>query len=160
MPPSFLNRLLDGPFEIRTRPEPIPGDLRRAYGIAIIILILGRSRGKQASLQKLHFLAHSVRTEESRSMARQVFSGDVRPVDLVIRVEPWVNRAIAFAKGDNLLELKKGRNAKLTERGMKIFEELTERDAVLVAEKAFIDQIASRATEGAIDRIMRMELSL
>ena len=97
MPPDFLGTLLDGPFELTSRPEPVPGDLRMAWGIALIILILGRSRGKRASLQKLHFMAHSARTKESREEVRRVFTGDRGPADLVVRVEPWLNRAIAFA---------------------------------------------------------------
>lgn len=50
MPPSFLDTLLDGPFELTPRPEPVAGDLRMSWGIALVILILGRSRGKRASL--------------------------------------------------------------------------------------------------------------
>jgi hypothetical protein len=57
MPSSLRDLLLDGPFELLARPEPLPGDLRLAWGLALVLLILGRSRGKRASLQKLHFMA-------------------------------------------------------------------------------------------------------
>jgi hypothetical protein len=31
--------LLDGPYELSARPEPLPGDLRLAWGIAVLIVI-------------------------------------------------------------------------------------------------------------------------
>jgi hypothetical protein len=158
MATSLLDALLDGPFELTSRPEPIAGDLRLAWGIAIVVLMLGRSRGKRASLQKLHFLAHSVRTGQTRQEAQRVFEGGLKPTDFVVRVEPWLNRSIAFAKGARLLELEGGKNARLTRAGMEMLEELSAAEAVLVEEKAFIDAIVPRATEGAVEKIMRMEL--
>src|ERR1043166_4577806 len=117
MPASLIDALLDGPFALTPRPEPVPGDLRRAWGIALLILILGSSRGKRASLQKLHFLSHSARMRQTRREVQEVFSGERPPADLVVRVEPWLNRALAFAKGSNLIELEKGKSAKLTDAG-------------------------------------------
>ncbi len=125
MPPSFLDILLDGPFELTSRPEPVPGDLRLAWGIALVILILGRSRAKRASLQKLHFMAHSARTRASREEVIRVFAGDLSPADLVVRVEPWLNRAIAFATAAGLVALEHGRYVKLTDDGNKTLERIS-----------------------------------
>lgn len=160
MPPSLLDSLLDGPFELTPRPEPVPGDLRLVWGIALIVLMLGRSRGKRASLQKLHFLAHSVRTREARHEAQSVFDGALRPSDFVVRVEPWLNRGIAFAKGAGLIELEGGKRVKLTPQGMEFLDVLCAAETILIEEKAYIDAIGPRATEGAVDKIMRMELAL
>ena len=157
MPPDFLETLLDGPFELTSRPEPVPGDLRMAWGIALIILILGRSRGKRASLQKLHFMAHSARTKESREEVRRVFTGDRGPADLVVRVEPWLNRAIAFAKAAGLITLEHGRSLKLTDDGLKTLERISSADSVMTEERNFLDVISPRATERAVEKVMRME---
>jgi hypothetical protein len=114
MPPDFLDTLLDGPFELTSRPEPVPGDLRMAWGIALVILILGPSRGMRASLQKLHFMAHSARTKESREEVRRVFTGDRSPADLVVRVEPSLNETLQLS-GHRVLscECRLGRKAGL-----------------------------------------------
>ena len=157
MPPSFLDALLDGPFELTSRPEPVPGDLRMAWGIALVILILGRSRGKRASLQKLHFMAHSARTKETREDVRRLFAGDSSPSDLIVRVEPWLNRAIAFATASGLITLEHGRSVKLTDGGIKTLERILSADSVMTEEKTFLDAISPRATESAIERVMRME---
>ena len=111
MSASLINALLDGPFALTPRPEPVPGDLRVAWGIALVVLILGKSRGKRASLQKLHFLAHSARTRQARLEAQEVFARERRPSDFVVRVEPWLNRALAFARGAGLIDLEKGKSA-------------------------------------------------
>jgi hypothetical protein len=160
MPAKFLDTLLDGPFALTPRPEPVPGDLRRAWGIALIILILGRSRGKRASLQKLHFLGHSARTRQTRHEAQQVFVGERRTSDFVVRVEPWLNRALAFAKGAGLVELEKGKTARLTESGIDVCKTLYEQTSLCSEEKAFLENVGSKATEAAIEKIMRMELAL
>jgi hypothetical protein len=160
MPSNFLDVLLDGPFALTPRPEPLPGDLRRAWGIALVILILGKSRGKRATLQKLHFLGHSARTRQTRLEAQQVFTGERRTADFVVRVEPWLNRALAFAKGAGLVELEGGKAAKLTEVGTKACEALYENKEMCAEEKHFLETISRKATETAIEKIMRMELAL
>ena len=66
---NLLDALLDGPFALTSRPEPVPGDLRLGWGIALVVLLLGKSRAKRASLQKLHLLAHSIRTRQARTEA-------------------------------------------------------------------------------------------
>jgi hypothetical protein len=154
---SFLDVLLDGPFELTSRPEPVPGDLRMAWGIALIILILGRSRGRRASLQKLHFMAHSTRTNESREEVRHVFKGDRSSSDLVVRVEPWLNRAIALATASGLIALEHGKSVQLTDEGMKTLDRIHSADSVMSEERTFLDAISPRATEAAVERLMRME---
>jgi hypothetical protein len=67
---------------------------------------------------------------------------------------------LAFAKGAGLIELEKGKSAKLTDAGLKAYEVLNEQSGMCVEEKAFLEAVSAKATEAAIDRIMRMELSL
>jgi hypothetical protein len=154
---SLLDALLDGPFELASRPEPVPGDLRLAWGIALVILILGRSRGKRASLQKLHFMAHSTRTRQARAESMSVFEGKVAPATFVVRVEPWLNRALAFARASGLVTIERGSHAQLTDQGISALDEISQVDSVLSEERAFLDAFGLRATEAAIQKIMRME---
>ena len=75
-------------------------------------------------------------------------------------MEPWLNRAIALAKGYGLIELESGRGAKLTDPGVELFEEIEAANMVLAEEKAFLDAVGGAATEARIDKIMRMEALL
>jgi hypothetical protein len=158
MPASLLDTILDGPFALTPRPEPLPGDLRLSWGIALVVLMLGASRGTRASLQKLHFLAHSIRTRETRLEIQQVFARSRRSSDILVRVEPWLNRALAFAKGAKLIEMEGGRSAVLAERGRRMLDALHKDGAILSEEKRFLQDIRKHATETNIEKIMRMEL--
>lgn len=157
MPTNLLDALLDGPFELTSRPEPIPGDLRMAWGMALVILILGKCRGQRASLQKLHFMAHSTRTHGARAEAIRVLEGRLPTSALVVRVEPWLNRALAFARAAGLVKLERGTHAKLTDEGVIALKRISAVKSVLADEKAFLDSWGPRATEMVIDKIMRME---
>jgi 3-deoxy-D-arabino-heptulosonate 7-phosphate (DAHP) synthase len=79
---------------------------------------------------------------------------------LVVRVEPWLNRALAFAKGAGLIELEKGKSAKLTAAGLTACEVLYKQSSMCAEEKAFLEAVGARATEAAVEKIMRMELAL
>jgi hypothetical protein len=77
-----------------------------------------------------------------------------------VRVEPWLNRATAFAKGAGLIELERGRSAKLTELGIKTLDAVRAAETVLTEEKAFVDAFGPLTTESVVNKIMRMELRL
>ncbi|TDR39633.1 hypothetical protein DFR29_11521 [Tahibacter aquaticus] len=153
----LLNQLLDGPFQLTARPEPVPGDLRLSWGLALVVLLLGSSKGNKASLQKLHFLAHAARTPESRNETLLVFAGEKRAAELPTRVEPWLNRALSLAAASRLIVLPKGKGAALTEAGVGTYQMLSGDPSILSAEKAFLAAIGKKATEAAVERVLRME---
>lgn len=156
MSSEAVRQLLDAPFHVTARKQPIAGDLRLAWGIATTTLILSKSRGQRASLPKIHLLAHSIRSKTSQRLAIAMFEGRLPSHELVVRVDPWVNRALAFARGLDLVTLDGGKAAKLTDKGMAYAQQLAQHD-VLVDEKRFLQAVAPRATEGAVAKIMRME---
>jgi len=73
-----------------------------------------------------------------------------------VRVEPWVNRALAFAKSMGLLTLVNGKSAQLTPEGLRLCDDLMGAP-VLEEEKNFLATMKPLATERAIEKIMRME---
>lgn len=82
-------------------------DLRMSWGLAVIILMLFYSRGKKSSFQKIQFLTHAVRLPEGRDEVRGLLSGEYLSTEISVRVEPSVNRAIAFAHALELLQIEK-----------------------------------------------------
>ena len=102
-------------------------------------------------------MAHSARTRVTREQTQRLFAGGLSTAEMVVRVEPWLNRAISFATAAHLVSLERGVHARLTDAGVQVFDKISEADSIMVEEKDFLDVIARQATEGTIDKIMRME---
>jgi hypothetical protein len=151
-----LRQMLTGAFTINERAQPLPGDLRINWGVALILLVLASSRGQRCSLQKLHFLAHLSRTDQTRIQTLEVLDRTLEPSALSVRIEPWVNRALAFAVGQGHAVMKDGKAAALTDQGKAMLEELSDL-TVLAEERAFLAKVGPRATEKVVDLIMKME---
>ena len=151
-----LRVALTGDFSVTLRPEPIPGDLRLGWGQSLLLLVLASARGQRCSLQKIHFLAHLSRTSKSRQQMREVLARRRGPVDLTIRIEPWVNRAAAYAAAIGLIEVRDGKALALTPEG-KTAVEAIRAAKVLEEEALFLDEVGKLATEQVVERIMKME---
>jgi hypothetical protein len=147
---------LTGEFTVTERPEPIPGDLRLGWGVSLLLLVLASSRGQRCSLQKVHFLVHLSRTEQSRRQMREVLERRRGPVDLSVRIEPWVNRAAAFAAANGLVHVRDGKALGLADGG-KVAVATIRKEGLLQQETAFLDDVGKLATEQVVERIMKME---
>jgi hypothetical protein len=118
------------------------------------------SRGKRASFLKLQFLAHSIRTEASREQVHAALRGDRKTSDVQVRVEPWLNRAVAFAHGLKYVTVSKGKTITLTPLGQDVASAIAANSDVLQEERDFLTIVGKRATEEIVNRIWRMETLL
>ncbi|MCW3476641.1 hypothetical protein [Limobrevibacterium gyesilva] len=158
MPPeTSLKAILSGPFLFAARPEPVAGDLRMSWGIAILLLSLRSSRGKKGSFQKLQFLAHAVRIPEGRDDVRALLRGDLRPSEVSVRIEPWLNRAVAFAHALKLVSVDKGKSVSLTAKGVDVANEIAKSKDLLFQERTFLSDVAPKLTEALLIKVWRME---
>jgi hypothetical protein len=143
-------------FSFQRRPIPVPGDLRIAWRLALILLMLGQSRSKRASLAKLHILNDAIRSGEHRRL-RAVVTGDSSALPWNLRIEPAFARAIDFAIGEKLAAWTKasGRAAlKLTVTGVDAFQSLSELDDALIAERAVIAEYAKAIPEKLVANLL------
>jgi hypothetical protein len=51
-------------------------------------------------------------------------------------VEPWLNRALAFARGAGMIDFDRGKSAKLTDQGLRVLARLYEELALHKAQAA------------------------
>lgn len=119
---AFRQAVLGGAFTYTARPEPMPADLRMSWGLAVLLLALFYSRGKKSSFQKLQFLAHAIRLPEGRDEVRGLLSGEYRPADVSVRVEPSLNRAVSLAHGLRWVKIERGVSVVLTSSGVSAVE--------------------------------------
>jgi hypothetical protein len=154
---NHLRGALTGNFSVTLRPEPIPGDLRLGWGLSLLLLVLASSRGQRCSLQKIHFLAHLSRTAKLRQQMREVLSRRRGPVDLSVRIEPWVNRAASYAAAMGFVEIRDGKALTLSNEGRAAVKAIR-LAKVLEDEASFLDEVGKLTTERVVDRIMKMEV--
>lgn len=152
---NLLRDIYSGNSTVTERPTPVAGDMRIGWGQSLLLLLLASSRSQKCSLQKVHFLAHLSRTAASRQLTRDVLARTKEPKDLSIRVEPWINRAAAFAIANGYVSTS-GKQLQLTESGKKAAAAL-QREEVLAEERDFLQAVGKLATEQVVEHIMKME---
>ena len=105
-------------FLFRSRPAPLPADLRPAWRIGVIVLLLKKCcRQQRTSLTRLHVLSWGLRTMEGREQLLAAVKGQLSPDALVVRFEPFLSQAVDFAMGEQLVRREGGARIVLTEAG-------------------------------------------
>ncbi|QYA04849.1 hypothetical protein J5278_20510 [Rhizobium sp. B21/90] len=135
----------------------MPADLRMSWGLALLLLALLYSKGKKSNFQKLQFLAHSVRLPEGREEVRGLLSGQYRPSDVSVRVEPSLNRAVSLAYGLKLVNIERGVSVTLTDSGKITAEAIAKAGDLLEEELRFLRDVAPRMTDILMKRVWRLE---
>lgn len=155
---SILQKaVLDGAFTFTARPAPLPGDLRMSWGISTLILSLFYSRSKKSNFQKLQFLAHSLRVEEGREEVRGLLSGKYKPIEISVRVEPSLNRAVLFAHALDIVKVEKGVSVSLTDKGLQLARVIAADSETLKEERLFLSEVAPKLTDALMKRVWRLE---
>lgn len=141
----------------RTRPRPVPGDLRIAWRVALTLLSLLSCRGKCASLVKLHVLNDALRSEVAERILAEVVRGEIPTSAVVVRVEPALGRSLDFMVGEELAEWtvrSKRLAVRLTEKGHRVADLIRQTDGIYVTEKDFLKATAGRVTERLVREIV------
>lgn len=141
----------------RSRPRPVPGDLRISWRVALTLLSLLSSRGKCASLVKLHVLNDALRSEVAQRKLTEVVRGERPASAVVVRVEPALGRTLDLIVGESLAEWtvrSKRLAVRLTGSGQRAANLISEADGVYVTEKEFLTGIGRRVTEHLVRDIL------
>lgn len=144
-------------FSFRSRPIAVPGDLRIEWRVSLIVLMLGYSRAKQASLAKLHILNDAIRASRSEHLLELVVKAKPGRMPWTFRVEPAFGRAVDFVVGDKLAgwTTTADRSAlQLTAQGVRLFEALTRDTDLLTSEKDLIAKYAKSMTETMVTAVL------
>lgn len=143
-------------FLFRRRPVAIPGDLRPAWKIGLLVLLLNSCcKNGRTSLARLHVLSWGIRTIENRRNLKTAITGNLSPDSLIVRFDPFLNRALDFAIGEGLVRREEGSKIEITPKGRKLAEELTQVAAAYKDEKQFINSIQQGVTETLVNQMFR-----
>jgi len=143
-------------FSFQRRPTPVPGDMRIAWRVSLILLMLAASRSNRASLAKLHILNDAIRSNQI-SRLRDATDAETKILPWNLRVEPAFARAIDFVVGERLAEWTKagGRaSLQLTLTGLAAAKELDKVEDALEQERAIIAEHAKKLTEIRVSALL------
>lgn len=143
-------------FSFRRRPVPVPGDLRIAWRVALIMAMLGNSRANRASLAKLHIINDAIRSGQQDRL-KTILSGAHAAVPWNLRVEPAFARAVDFVVGEKLAIWTKatGRAAlQLTKSGIDAAAGVMDIEDALVEERAAVEELAKLITETGVAALL------
>jgi len=134
----------------------VPGDLRIAWRVALILIMLGSSRSNRASLAKLHILNDAVRSNQHPQL-KSALSGAHVERAWSFRVEPAFARAIDFVVGEKLATWTKttGRAAlQLTKVGIEAADSVMGLEDAMLMERAIVSDLAKAITETTVATLL------
>ena len=142
------------PFIFRQRPVSLPADLRPAWRIGLIVLLLKRCcRQRRTSLTRLHVLSWGFVSPEGRSQLLAAAAGTLSPDSLVIRFEPFLLQAVDYGVGEGLIRRDGGGKIELTEAGLRLAEELEADESAFASEKTVMGILHTRVSEDLVKRM-------
>jgi hypothetical protein len=143
-------------FSFQRRPTPVPGDMRIAWRVSLILLMLSALRSNRASLAKLHILNDAIRSNQI-SRLRDAIDTGTKILPWNLRVEPAFARAIDFVIGERLAEWTKtgGRaSLQLTRTGLAAATKIEKGENLLEQERAVISEHANKLTEVRVSALL------
>lgn len=143
---------LDVPILFRRRPVALPGDLRPAWRISLVLVLLRRCcTGGKSSLRRLHVLSWAIRFPHVTTSLLHALGGNVPPDAVIIRIEPALNRAVDFAIGEGLVRRGSKDRIELTNSGKEFADEILSDQLVLGHEKQFVELVRFNVTESFVN---------
>ena len=134
------------------RPIPLPAEYRPMYKIALIVMILKYCcRGESTNLWKLHLFSWALASEKNMKELRDYVTSNFTTDFSVWGIEPALNRALQLAVAENIRDIVKGKNYKLTEKGKMFFGMIKADTELFEIEKSFLTFIGkSHITDSRI----------
>lgn len=131
--------------------------MRIAWRLSITLLALQHSRGKKASLAKLHVLNDALRSDQSRRKLSGMLDGSIALISWRVRVESAFSRNLDFMVGESLADwLVAGdrTSLKLTKKGQDAAQVLDDENDLLTSERLFISSTVPLLTERFVQRVL------
>ena len=136
------------------RPMSIPGDLRLAWRLAVLCLLLQRGRANSLALEHLHVLWWAIRSDANRAMFLRWFDGNGRPDELLVRYDPSLSATLDLAIGQRLVSMSSAGSVNLTATGVALAVEVATQTDALASERAFLDRLPNRITQTKIKELL------
>lgn len=144
-----------------SRPRPIAADMRIGWRVALLTIILFHSRGKKASVSKLHLLNDALRDQASMEKLTEILENRKSPLSWRPRIEPALNRALRFLVSSGSAEWdRSGDRAtlQLTQIGERAATSIKSTE-LLNLQSAFLTEYGKKITEVLTRQLMEVTLT-
>lgn len=146
--------ILSTPILFRRRPLSLPEDLRPVWRIGLIVLLLKSCcRNGKSSRARLHVLSWGVRNQQSNLDLVAAIKGKLNLSSLIIRFDPFLDRALDFAIGEGFVQIDGGKAILLSSKGKQMAEEILNSEGVFLVEKNLIQGIQYQVTEELVKKM-------
>ncbi len=151
-------------FSFTVRSEPLPAELRPAWRIALLLLMLRRvGRSGAMSLKKAHLVCSGASSKASRERLLRLLNGNRHLEDVPLRIDPSLNRAIDYAIAERLIAAHVRSETcvlELLPSGTKFVEALMSESECLVEEKLFAESLRGNVPNERVEEILNWETTL
>lgn len=145
---------LEVPFVFRDRPVAVKGDLRPLWRMSIVVMLIRKCcRSNRTSYARLHVLNWALLSKPNRNALLSLMNKETDPSELLVRVEPFLNTAVNYAIGEELVRQEKGNRLVLTTKGVTVADTLYETEDVFKVEKDFISELGTKLTESLVKEL-------
>lgn len=154
--PDLLDELLNVPIVFRRRPIDIPGDMRPAWRISFLVLMLSQCcRGRKSSIRRLHVFNWCNRSAESGNLLQRALRERIEPGNVLVRIEPSLARAVDFGVGAGLFARDGKDGVKLLPAGIELASEIMADKDVFQREKEWAAALGQMVTEKFVDSVFK-----
>lgn len=135
------------------KPDAVPYNYRISYKVAQLCLIMRIcGRGDVCSLIKLHMISYALISRDNMKKLVEFVTGTGSTP--VVRFDPSVNRALAYAIGYGLIDRQPTAKYKLTERGKQLAEQIKAVGDLMVVEINDLNSLAKKLTESKVEEMV------
>jgi hypothetical protein len=124
---------------------PVPGELRTAWRISTLLLIIDKCRGRKASWPQMHVLSWALLSRMTVDELRGLLSAENTVDRPLVAIDPAVNATVDLAFGFDLID-RSGDTVALTEAGERALQSVRASES-FVAERQLLDSVHGRITQ-------------
>jgi hypothetical protein len=149
------NPLLHSDIVFNAKPDAVPYNYRISYKVSQLCLIMRICGwGDVCSLIKLHMISFALISHGNMNKLIAFVDGiDVTPI---VRFDPAVNRALAFAIAYGFVEQQRSGKYKLTDSGRRLSEQIKLVGDLMVTEIIDLNTLAKKLTESKVNELVEM----
>jgi hypothetical protein len=147
-----LQAVLNAEASFTPRMETVPGDLRREWRLAALLVLLWRCNRRSATMQQIQVFGRAMLDSAARQAIAGTSNRDPFALEPVIRNDPAWMRAVELSIGLGLVNWADNGRAMLTDAGTGLATTIAGATGLMVPERAALDGLS--LTQAAVDRLL------